>query len=173
MMTKRLYLCITAMLFVLGITAQQQENNRMRFSPEQFDAELQQFITAEACLTQQEVAKFFPVYKEMQNKQRTLYERQRQLGKIKPADEQGCMKVVQERDNLEVELKRVQQTYHNKFFDLLPASKVYDVILAEDKFHRRKLKQWSNGPRPGGMKHGEMKHGGMKPGEAKSGGSRK
>lgn len=173
MMTKRLYLLMTALLFVLTVNAQQQENSRMRFSPEQFDAELQQFITAEACLTQQEAAKFFPVYKEMQNRQRVLYDRQRQLGKIKPADEQGCMKVVQERDNLEVELKRVQQTYHNKFFDLLPASKVYDVIRAEDKFHRRKLKQWSYGPKPGGMKPGTMKQVEMKFGEAKPSGNRK
>lgn len=145
---KRLYMLATG-LFLMAIAYAQTEQNRQRFSPERFEAELQQFITQEAGLTQQEAAKFFPLYKEMHIKQRALYERQRNLGKFKPADEQGCMKAVQERDNLDVELKRVQQTYHNRFFDVLPASKVYDVIKAEERFHRRKLKQWSHGPKPG------------------------
>ena len=132
---------ITLMLLTLCLTATAQE--QQRFSPEQFDAELQQFIQQEAHLTPQESSKFFPVYKEMQRKQRQLYERQRKLGRNKPQDEAGCKKAIQERDNIDVELKRIQQAYHNKFLDILPASKVYDVIKAEDHFHRRMLKRWS------------------------------
>lgn len=79
----------------------------------------------------------------MQRKQRAIYDRMRQMGKVKPQDEAGCQKAIQEHDNIEVELKRIQQTYHNKFLDILPASKVYDVIKAEDHFHRRMLKRWS------------------------------
>ena len=62
---------------------------------------------------------------------------------LKPADEAECKKVVQKRDIYELELKTIQQTYHNKFFTVLPASKVYDVIIAEDRFHRRAFRNWS------------------------------
>jgi hypothetical protein len=40
-------------------------------------------------------------------------------------------------------MKRILQQYHNKFLEMLPATKVYEVIKAEYKFHRRKLRQWS------------------------------
>ena len=134
---------ITVMLLMLVLSAEAQQQQHKRFSPEQFDAELQQFIVQEAHLTPQESARFFPVYKEMQQKQRKLFGQQRRQGKIKPQDEAGCLKAIQEHDNIDVELKRIQQTYHNEFLDILPASKVYDVIKAEDHFHRRMLKRWS------------------------------
>jgi hypothetical protein len=138
-MMKKVYTLILFMAVAVVAFAQEQP----RFSPERFDAEIQQFIVQEAHLTPQESAKFFPVYKEMQRKQRAIYDRMRQMGKVKPQDEAGCQKAIQEHDNIEVELKRIQQTYHNKFLDILPASKVYDVIKAEDHFHRRMLKRWS------------------------------
>ena len=95
-------------------------------------------------MTPQEASDFFPVYKEMQKKQRALYDRQRQIAKIKPVDEKGCEKAIREYDNIEIELKRVQQAYHLKFLDVLPASKVYDVIKAEYRFHRRMLKKMTH-----------------------------
>lgn len=137
-MMKRISLFFLFLLAILFVHAQER-----KFSPEKFDAELQQFIVQEAHLTPQEAACFFPVYKEMHNKQRVLYDRMRQMGRIKPQDEKGCLKAIQERDNIDVELKRIQQTYHNKFLDILPASKVYDVIQAEDLFHRRMLRRLS------------------------------
>ncbi len=148
-MIKRL--CITALLilflpfcsFAQQKGGAQQRQHEQRFSPERFEAELQQFIVAEASLTPQDAAKFFPIYKEMQRKMRALYDRQRQLAKIKPQDEKGCQKAIRDRDDIEVELKRIQQSYHNKFLDMLPASKVYDIIKAEDRFHRRMLRRWS------------------------------
>ena len=116
-----------------------------KFSPEKFQADLEQFITKEACLTPQEAAKFFPIYKEMQSKQRAVYERQRQLGWGKPTDEKGCEKNIRQRDEYDLELKRIQQTYHNKFLSVISASKLYDVLKAEDRFHRQMLRGWNRG----------------------------
>ena len=121
------------------------QQQQQKFSPEKFQADLEQFITKEACLTPQEAAKFFPIYKEMQAKQRTVYERQRQLGFGKPADEKGCEKNIRQRDEYDLELKRIQQTYHNKFLSVISASKLYDVINAEDRFHRQMLRGWNAG----------------------------
>ena len=68
-------------------------------------------------------------------------------------DEVECKKCVQKRDVYELELKNIQQTYHNKFFCVLPASKVYDVIKAEDRFHRRAFKNWSQNKDDNHHKH--------------------
>lgn len=118
------------------------QEHKPKFSPEKFDQELRQYIVKEASLTQQEADAFFPVYKEMREKQRLLFNKQKQLGKDKPSTDEGCKKAVAERDAIELEQKKIQQTYHNRFFDVLPASKVYDVLKAEDRFHRHKLQQW-------------------------------
>ncbi len=119
-----------------------QSNNK--FSPEKFQADLEQFITKEASLTAEESATFFPLYREMQQKQRAVYTEMKDLGRVKPADEAACKKAVQKRDAMELEQRRILQTYHNKFFQVLPASKVYDVIRAENRFHRRAIRNWGN-----------------------------
>ena len=137
---------LTTILFVLALTTtamaqhfntpqpqQPQQQQAPKFSPEKFQADLEQFITKEACLTPREAAKFFPIY-----------ERQRQLGWGKPADEKGCEKAIRQRDEYDLELKRIQQTYHNKFLSVISASKLYDVLKAEDRFHRQMLRGWNN-----------------------------
>ena len=85
---------------------------------------MEQFIAKEACLTPKESSKFFPVYDEMNKKQRVIFNRMRRLGKVKPTDEKGCRDVIQKRDQLELELKQIQQTYHNKFMSIISASKL-------------------------------------------------
>lgn len=138
---RRVVLVIFAWLAVaVSLSAQ---DKKPRFSPEKFQADLEQFITKEACLTQQEAARFFPVYREMMKKQRCVFERIRKLGKNKPADEAGCMEVIKQRDKLELEQKKIQQTYNNKFLAIIPAKKLFDVIKAEDRFHRCMLKKSS------------------------------
>ena len=121
-----------------------QDNKK--FSPEKFEADQQDFITKEAKLDEREAAKFFPLLREMQKKQRALYNQMMAESKIKPADEKACKKVIQKRDQVELELKSIQQTYHNKFLSVLPASKVFDVIKAEDQYHRGLFRNWGRNP---------------------------
>ena len=83
----------------------------------------------------------------MKQKSRVIFDRMRQLGKNKPADEAGCRDVIRQRDKLDLELKKIQQTYHEKFLTVIPASKLFDVIKAEEKFHRRMLRK-ANGNNP-------------------------
>ena len=66
--------------------------------------------------------------------------------RIKPTDEAACKKMIQKHDQLELELKSIQQTYHNKFFSVIPASKVFDVIRAEDSYRRGLLRNMGRGP---------------------------
>ena len=131
---------LLAFAFALCLSAQEADGQQ-KFSPDKFDAELRQFITDEAKLTEQEAEKFFPVYKEMQAMQRVVFGKQKALAKSTPGDEEACKEAIRQRDENDLEMKRIQQTYHEKFLKLLPASKVYAILLAEDQFHRRMLKR--------------------------------
>ena len=120
-----------------------------KFSPEKFQADLEQFITNEAGFTTEEAAKFFPLYREMQKKQRVVYNKMRELFKV-PSDEASSKRAIQRRDQYEIELRSIQQTYHNKFLKVVSATKVYKSIIAEDKFHRHAFRNWGQGGHRGG-----------------------
>ena len=147
------------LLLLLGLFAIVTHAQRQKFDPAKFDAEQQQFITKAANLTEQEAAKFFPLFREMQKKQRAIYERQRKLGFKKPADEKGCAESIRQRDQIDLELKQIQQTYHNKFLRVIPASKLWDVLQAEDRFFRMKLRSWGGGMQNGGLNNGNRFNG--------------
>ena len=128
---------------VLTMSAQQPKpQQHERFSPEKFQNALEQYIKQEVQLTSQDASKFFSVYKEMHQKQRPLFDKQKSLAKAKPQDEEGCKKVIEEHDAIDLELKRIQQSYHKRFLELLPASKVYDILRAEQRFYRHTMKNW-------------------------------
>lgn len=161
---KKGFLFLILIITTLTINANEPQEE-LKFSPEKFDAELHLFIINEAKLSPQEAAKFFPVYREMQNKQRGLYERQRKLVTIMPNDEVSCMKAIKERDDIDLEMKRIQKTYHERFLDLLPASKVYAALKAEDKFYRHVFRRFNrNKPQfnwphmPQQQRHGQQSH---------------
>ena len=134
---------LTSFLLICCLCVSRADNPE-KFSPEEFLAEMERFITQEAKLTEDEAQKLFPLSREMHAKQRVVYEKIKRECKQKPSDEAECRRVVQLRDKYELELKTIQQTYHNKFFSILPPSKVYDVIKAEDRFHRRAFKNWGS-----------------------------
>ena len=142
MMKKLIVFAVFMMMSVLCVNAEEQQ----KFSPEKFQAALEQHITTEAGLTEEEAEKFFPLYREMQKKQRAVYNQMRELFKM-PTDEASSKQAIQRRDKLEIELKVILQTYHNKFIKVIPASKVYKTIIAEDQFHRKAFRNW-------GKRHG-------------------
>ncbi len=138
---RRIFSLVVALGMALTLCAQAR---RDKFDPKKFRAELESFITKEACLTPTESAAFFPLYDEMNRKQRGVFDKMRRLGKSTPASEEECRRVLVERDKLDLELKKMQQTYHNKFLTVLSAKKVFAVLKAEDCFHRRMLRRDGN-----------------------------
>lgn len=132
---KKLALLILLLYMALCVGA----NNK--FDYKRYKAELVKYITNKACLTQAEAAKFFPVYNEMQQKQRVLFNELKKNRRVKPASDAEYKKVIRRHCELEIQIKEVQQQYHNKFLKILPAKKVYDVIKAEDRFHREAFKK--------------------------------
>ena len=138
-------LLILQLLMLVSVSAQGPQ----KFSPEKFDADMEKFVTEQAKLTQQESEKFFPLFREMHQKQRAVYHKIRQATKQKPADDKACEATLKLCDKLNVELREIEQSYHQKMMKVISAKKVYDAILAENQFHRRMMRGWQappNGP---------------------------
>ena len=133
---------------VLATLTAVADDNKKKFSPEKFQAELEQYITREAELTADEAARFFPVYREMGQRQRQLFQQQQQLDKPRPQGDDACRTVIEQSDRLDIEVKQLQQQYHRRFMELLPPQKVYRILKAEYRFHRRALHQ-GQGKGPG------------------------
>lgn len=150
MMMKRIRIQFIALLALMaGLSVRAQEQGR--FSPEKFDADLEAFVTREAALTQQEADKFFPLFRQMHQKQRVLYDRIRTISKQKPADEKACATAIKECDKLNLELKEIEQDYHQKMLRVVSATKVYAAIRAEVRFHRQMMKGWQS--KSGSQRH--------------------
>ncbi len=136
--------CYIIMFFVMALGASAQNNKPGGgLSREKFNADMQHFIIKEASLTPKEAEKFMPIYNEMHDKQRACFDKMRKIWKRKPKNEADCRDVIKERDKLDLELKRIQQSYHNKMLSVIPANKLFDVIKAEERFHRGMLRKYS------------------------------
>ena len=150
----RNFILLLAML-ALTLDSQAQEQ---KFSPEKFDADMAAFVTREANFTPQEAEKFFPLFKEMHQQMRTVYGRIRTVTKQKPADDEACAAAIKECDKLNLELKKIEQTYHQKMLKVVSATKVYEAIKAEARFHRQMMKGWQHhGKKPNGQQRGKRR----------------
>ena len=141
MRSKLTLFVFVCMMLMAGLEPLHAQNPMNRFDPARFEADLEQFITTVAGLSPTEASAFFPLYREMQKKQRALFDQLRRCRHADINDDEACKKQIQERDRLDVQIKELQQTYHNKFMKVLPARKVFSVIRAEDLFHRQAFKK--------------------------------
>lgn len=128
------------MLCTFGV-ANGQHRKRPPFNPAKFEADLEQFITVNACLSPSQAASFFPVYRQMMKKQRALFDEMRRLRTINPKDNEACEEAIRKQDELDIQIKQLQQEYHGRFLMMLPANKVLSIIKAEEKFHRQIFKK--------------------------------
>lgn len=135
-------LIVVLLLMIANIATAQDKKD---FSPEKFDAELNAYIVRKAKLTTQEADKLLPMIKQMHNRQRTVYGRMRNISKTlrkHPNDEKMCRNALIERDKLNIELKTIEQKFHQKMMQVVPANKVLAAVEAEDRFFRHAMKQW-------------------------------
>ena len=104
-----------------------------KFDPRQFEADLEQFVTTAAV--------FFPVYKEMQQKQRVLFGKMRQYRHTDTRDDKASLEAIRACDEIDLQIKKLQQQYHVRFCKVLPAGTVLRIIKAEEKFHRQAFRR--------------------------------
>ncbi len=132
---------LVMLMFLLSVlTYANAQHKKDKFNPDGFQADLERYVTEKACLTPQEASRFFPVYAEMFSKQRNVREKMKTLKRVKPVTDSDCKEQIMQIDSYEVEMKQIQRIYHEKFMEILPANKVFDVIKAEEDFHREAFK---------------------------------
>jgi hypothetical protein len=112
------------------------------FNPERWQAEMEQYIVAKAGLTPMEASEFFPVYREWKEKERGYFDQLRFYRHINVNDPRVCAEAIYKRDEIDLNIKKLQQIYHKKFLKILPATKVYRIIRAEDEFHRQSFRKF-------------------------------
>ena len=141
---KTLFIIIIATLSVLEAGAQRRKGH---FDAQKFQAQMEAFITHEAALSPMEASRFFPLFKEMQDKQRALFHQKKQYRYIDVEDNERCKEAIKAMDEIDVQIRILQQTYHVKFMEVLPAGKIMAILKAENAFHRQAF--WSAAHRKG------------------------
>lgn len=137
----RIYFLLVILLMSVASVCAQPKKPHGGFDPKKFEADLEQYITTNACLSPQEASKFFPVYRQMMKRMRSLFDEMRRYHQVNPRDEKACAESIRRQDEIDIQLKQLQQEYHSRFMLILPASKVLDIIKAEDKFHRQAFRR--------------------------------
>ena len=137
---KRHYLFLLLTFMCISIHAQKQDKN---CSEEEFRAKKQAYLTEQAGLTQEEAAKFFPIYYELQALKKEVNKKAWKKGKEGKNPEtteaqyedilNGFIDAEEQNCNLDKEyLKKYQSVLSNK--------KIYMVLRAEITFNRNMLK---------------------------------
>ena len=140
---KRFVLVITTLLVCFCVNAQNQgfgriQNPRAEFNPELYTKRMNEFVARESHLTEAESAKFFPLGKQ----QRDIMMKACRNTNISESDyEQMVMRVT----SLEIESRKVEQTYYKKFHTVLSWKKIYAVRVALARFQVEALNQFQPG----------------------------
>lgn len=133
-MKKTLFMIIMALMAITA-TAEQEDK---KFDPRKFRSEQEAFITKEAKLSAKEAAAFFPLFWEMQDKQRALFHQQMKLARQQTTNDKDAAKQIDEMDELELRMVKLKIQYHSKFCKVIPAQKVKLCIKAEER-HKRNI----------------------------------
>jgi hypothetical protein len=125
------------------------QNGRREFSPELYMKALNEFVAREAKLTEAESAKFCPLLNEMFAKQHQIMGQQRELmmksWKNVNNNEDEYENIVTKLAALEVESKKVEQTYYKKFHTVLSWKKIFAVRIALQRFQVEALNRFQPG----------------------------
>jgi|EP01107_Rhizomastix_libera_P003593 hypothetical protein len=145
---KRLFL-VLMVSFIGIIGAFAQDGHRSKMSPEEFRQKQEAFITDKAELTQDEAAKFFPIYFELQDKKRALNDRawsQIRKGKKEKMTEAEYEAIITNVLNARIASDKLEKAYFYRFKGILSCEKIFKVQGAEMRFHRELIKDFGRKP---------------------------
>jgi hypothetical protein len=143
----------------LSINAQAPNANNQRpqqrpFSPELYMKRLNEFVSRGANLTEAEQTKFLPMLGEMLGKQYELSKQQRELlmqsWQNKNLTEADYEKMVTKAIALDLESRKIEQTYYKKFHTVLSWKKIFAVRQSLQRFQMEALNHFQ----PGKMNRG-------------------
>ncbi len=118
-----------------------QPRDGKRFSPKDFEARLELFITDEAGFTKSEAKTYYSIYHEMKDKQRRLQNKVFEIKKelSRKASNEECANAIMDITKLNKQKAQLEETYYKKLCKAVPARKVFKAMQAEDRFHRQML----------------------------------
>lgn len=140
-------------VLILGFTPLLWANNgnQPKLTQEEFRARQQSFITERAGLTQEEVAKFFPLYFELQDRKKDLNGKAWILmrkGKKEETTEEQYGEIMEGVLDARIEADKLEKEYLRKFQKILSNKKIYLIQHAEMRFHRELLKGMRGNNKP-------------------------
>ncbi|MBQ8875235.1 MAG: hypothetical protein IJY60_08035 [Bacteroides sp.] len=137
---KRHYLFILLTFLCISLHAQKQGKG---CSEEEFRAKKQAYLTEQAGLTEEESAKFFPIYYELQalkkDVNRKAWKKVRE-GKNPETTEAQYEDILNGFIDAEEQNCNLDKEYLKKYQSVLSNKKIYMVLRAEIKFNRNMLK---------------------------------
>jgi hypothetical protein len=114
-----------------------------KLTPDEFRAKQKAFITQQAGLTDDEAAKFFPVYFELQDRKKQINDNAWNLlrkGKDDNTTETQYGEILEKVYDSRIASDRMEKAYFLRFKKILSYKKLYEVQRAEMRFHRELLK---------------------------------
>ena len=116
------------------------------FNKQEFRQRVQDYITKEANLTQEEAKAFFPIYNEYKDKQRQIHMSINKLKKNTPNnnDEKAYEKCLMEMAELNAEMAGLDSVYYKKICKAISAQKFFKILNIEDRMHRKMLQNYNN-----------------------------
>lgn len=146
---KRFVTAILLLGFLTVTHAQDHRPPRRDFSPEEYWENLKTFVTKEASLTDDEAAVFYPMLKELMDEQhknrRRSFEISRSCNEYTTDEEYGT--AVEKLLEIDVDNKRLEETYYKKFHTVMSWEKVFKVRRALARYNREALNRFN--PRRG------------------------
>ncbi len=143
---KRIILFFVALSTVFCMYGQSdKQENKRKFSPEEFKQKMESFVTQEAELSPQESLKLFPLLHEMFGKQRKLMDQQRELMRKgeNSLSEDEYEKIIDTVTSLEIENKKIEKSYYKKFHSILSWKKIHKVRRALFEFNLEALRKFT------------------------------
>ena len=143
-MKKTFFASLLLFLAVLTVSAQEQQNKRPHFSPEEFQAKQKTYITEKAGLTPEEAEAFFPLFFELQKKKFELERNARKDFRKQRGEqmtEEECRDFVYKMADTKIEIAKLEREYTDKYLEVLPPCKLRRVQHAEGMFQRDLMKK--------------------------------
>lgn len=143
-MKKTFFASLLLFLAVLTVSAQEQQNKRPHFSPEEFQTKQKTYITEKAGLTPEEAEAFFPLFFELQKKKFELERNARKDFRKQRGEkmtEEECRDFVYKMADTKIEIAKLEREYTEKYLEVLPPCKLRRVQHAEGMFQRDLMKK--------------------------------
>ncbi len=151
-MKKTIIFVITLFAFTTTFFAQEQkrkEDNKKRFSLEEFQNRQREFITKHARLTPEEAEAFFPIFFELQKKKWLINKEARDKVESKYGkehSEEKSLLIVNEFADAKIKIAELEKEYIEKYLKAISAKKILGVQRAEDNFQKDMLRRmWDRG----------------------------